>query len=119
MAIISALWGWLAGAVGSLLSDGLVRWLAFKVIITALFVTILPVILNNAFYYLLDAIFSSAGTQLQGAAGAISGGQSVVIQLTGMVAWAAVHCSLVSAVSVWISIIAIKYTLGLVPFVRL
>ena len=92
---------------------------AFKIVITALFVTVLPVILNNAFYALINAIFASATSQLNGVAGTVNSGHSFVFQLTGMVAWTAVQFNLVSAFSVMISILCVKYILGLIPFVRL
>jgi len=101
---------WLAGALSSLFSSSVVRFMAMKVILTALFVTILPIILNNFAYKLIDIALSF----LTG----VSSPQSFVLNVAGLGAFFADHLNLVPAINVIIAALVTRFTLKLVPFVR-
>lgn len=105
----------LSGLFGKGLADAAVRWVAIRALAITLMVTVLPVVLNNVFYALFDSILSVANTQYGSAA---SGLTSFRWQITGLAAYLAQHLKLIELVSMSISMVVIKFTLGLIPFVR-
>lgn len=50
----------LVGAIGTFLSSTVVRFVALKILLTGLFVLVLPVILNNVFHSILGELMQSA-----------------------------------------------------------
>lgn len=50
----------LVGAIGTFLSSTVVRFVALKILLTGLFVLVLPVILNNVFHSILGELMQVA-----------------------------------------------------------
>ena len=94
----------IGGWFGTLLASSVARFLALKIFLTLLFVTVLPIVLNNFFYKILEMGLS----RVTSATGEI---QSFVLQLSGLSAFFASHLQLVSAVSILLSALSLRFTL--------
>lgn len=105
---------WLAGAFASAIGYSAVRFVAWKLVIYAVIVTIVPIIVMNIVYSIIEKSMALAATA-QGQSG-ITGH---VIQLTGLAAWFAIHLKLVEGFSLIMSAITLRISLRLIPFVRL
>lgn len=106
-AIISALSGLLARLIG----DSVIRWLAFKALMVLLIVTVLPIVLNNFLYEIIQTIFDivSANT-------GSSSGQ--VLSYSGLTAWFIQVLKLPECLSVLMAALSVRVALRLIPFVR-
>jgi hypothetical protein len=104
------LFAWLAGALSSFFASSVARYLALKVILTTLFVVILPVILNNFAWKLLDIALSYIS--------GIPGLPPFVMHFTGLSAYFVNHLMLVQVFAIIIGAIMTRFTLKLIPFVR-
>src|SRR6185369_12125844 len=76
--VITAI-GWL---MGKIIADNVLRFVATKLLMTAFFLVILPLILNNFLYDIIDMILGLAGSSVT-AVGALDGSMS----FTGFAAW--------------------------------
>lgn len=108
------MWAWLARAFGTFLESGVARTLAMKVIILALFVTVLPIILNNFIYDIIkigmDQMVSRTGNnQLQ----------PVVVTFTGVAAWLITMARLPDCLSLLLSALGVRMMLNMIPFLRI
>ena len=104
---------WLSAFAANLFGSSVVSFLAFKVVLYALFVTILPIVLNNVFKKIIDGVISVANTY------AGSGAPSMVVTFTGAAASLVNIVGLPFAFSIIIAACAFKLTLRMIPFVRL
>lgn len=98
-----------------LLTDNLARYLATKAVLTTLFVVVLPVVLNNFVYGLLEIAIEYA-TTLNGQAQNLP---QIVLQLTGLAGWFFANLYLPDALSVVLSAVSIRVFLNHIPFLRL
>lgn len=98
--------GVIAGFFGSLLSSSVVRWIATKVLLTTLFLTVLPAVLKSVLHYVASVAFDKINAVLP------SG--SFVVQLTGLGAYFANHLRLPEFVSILLSALALKFTLDVI-----
>lgn len=106
-----AILAWIGSFFTASLASATARWIATKVLLTALMVTILPIVLNNFIHKLIGISFGIVDSQ----AGSLA---SSTLTLSGLGAWFAINLSLPECVSIILTAIAIKFTLGLIPFVR-
>lgn len=105
---------WLAGAFASALGASVVRFAAWKLVAYSLFAVILPIILNNFVYKMMQhsmSIMSSIQTQY----GLQNG---VLLQLTGLAAWFATHLKFPEAFAVIMSAVLFRVTMRLFATVR-
>jgi len=102
-AILAAIAGWLAQFLGSTA----LRWIAFKAAMIFLFVTVLPIVLNNLIYKLLNIFMTMASDQ----ASTYGSGTSLVYEFTGVGAYIASRIGLPEAFAITISAVAISATL--------
>ena len=107
-AIVAAIVGW----VGALLARSTVVYLAMKALLFVLFVTVLPVIINNLIYKLIQGSIDVVGTT----AGSAS---SHVVALTGIAGYLGSTLRLPEALSIMLSAVATRFALKLIPFTRL
>lgn len=98
-----------------LLSDNLARYIATKAVLITLFVGVLPVILNNFVYSLLQIAMDYA-SNLNGQADSLP---QIALQLTGLAGWFFSNLYLPDALSVIFSAISIRVFLNHIPFLRL
>jgi hypothetical protein len=108
-----ALLAWLAGTVASFFASKTAEALALKIILTALFMVILPIVLNNVFYDIMESLLTAANEKVGD-----TGTTSAVLQLSGLAAFLASHLRLPEALSIIITGVTTKVTLRLIPFVR-
>jgi hypothetical protein len=95
-------------------SDKILGWIAIKVLLVALFTVVIPLVLNNFLYDIIEIILGFANTQASGASS--FGG---VLGFTGFGAWLIDCFRIPAALSVIISAFALRAALSMVPFVRL
>ena len=105
---------WLSGFAANLFSNDVVQFIALKVVLYTLFVTILPIVLNNVFKSIIDGMISIANSATVG-----GGAPSMVIEFTGAAAALIQIVGLPFAFSVIIAACAFKLTLRMIPFLRL
>lgn len=113
-ALISALAQWLAGIFGKFLAFGSTHFLATKIILTTLFITILPIVINNLIYDITEEIFNLVSFNLD-TSNTLS---QTVFEFTDLAGWLIQIFKIDQAFSVVISAAALKFTLRLIPFVR-
>jgi hypothetical protein len=107
-AIVSAIVGW----VGALLARSTVVYLALKGLLFVLFVSVLPVVINNLIYKLLQGSMDVVGTTAGSA-------HSTVVALAGIAGYLGSVLRLPEALSVMLSAVATRFALKLIPFTRL
>jgi len=105
--------GLLAVILGKILTDNLARWIAHKVLLTTLFVTILPIVLNNFLYEVIQyAINIASSVNPQGL-------PDLTLSLTGLAGWFFSSLYLPDALSVVLSAVSVRVFLNHIPFLRL
>lgn len=108
---MGALIAWLGTALASLLESGVLRFLAYKVILKVLLVVILPVVLYNLLFDLLTEYLQFVSDQMSS-----SGVQPFVFQLSGLAGYMADRLGIIAGVSMLISALVIKLTFRMIPF---
>jgi len=103
---------WLGSALASILGASAVRFVAWKVVISALLMTVLPIVLLNVFYSIIQGVISLTTNTVSGSTG-------YIMQFTGLAGWFALYLKVPEGVSVLLSAMLIRVSLRLIPFVRL
>lgn len=103
---MGGLLGTIAGFFGSVLTSSVARFLALKVVLTTLFITVLPLVLKHIIIWVSDGLLSSFTGVLP------SDVQSFVIQLSGLSGYLANQLRLVEAVSIILSALCLRFTLS-------
>lgn len=112
MPLLTLLVNWLMGTFGTLIGYQIVRFAAWKVILWTLVVTVLPIILNNFLYGVIEnliGMINDADT---------SGFTAQLIELTGVFGWVAQKMRIVECFSLFITAVIFRKTLDLIPFIR-
>lgn len=112
-AIFTALSGWLAAIFARLFTLMVNNYIATKIILGALFIVILPIILNNFIYYLLSDIFTSVEGYTQG----VDPGIANTVTFTSLGAYMVEQLGILSAFSIIINAITCRWVLSWIPFV--
>lgn len=102
--------GWLGAKI---LSDGLLKWIAMKAILLVLFVVILPIVINNLMYDVIEIMFNF----VLGKIGSLELGETVQ-NVTGVAGWLIVNCKISESLSVILGAVAMRMSLNMIPFVR-
>jgi len=113
-ALFSAFANWLGGIFSSLFALMSSHFLATKIVLTVLFVTVVPIVLNNLLYDLIDELISFVLSNMD----TNTVLSQTVFQFTDLAGWLIQTMQLDTAFSVVISAVALKFTLKLIPFVR-
>lgn len=108
-ALIIRLLGWL---VATVFGDNVIRFVAGKAITTAMFVVILPIVLNNFIYDLLDMCMTIVGNN------ASSAGFSGQMSFGDLAGYLIHQFMLPDALSVLVSAMILRVVLNHVPFLR-
>lgn len=109
VAIVQAI-SWM---VGKIFADNILKWIATKAILTTLAVVILPIILNNFLWDIVDLMLTIVTDQI----GGYSFGNQI-IDVTGLAAWFFQKFKIVESFSVIMGAVGIRVALNLIPFVR-
>ena len=105
---------WLGSAFASALGYSAVRFVAWKVVVYTLLVTVVPIIFTNIVYSLIESAIS-----LVGSAQSQYGVSGYIMQLTGLAAWLAQEMYLVEGFSLIMSAVLFRLAIRMIPFVRL
>jgi hypothetical protein len=87
-------------------------WTALKTVFSTLTITVLPIILTNVFKAIVDGVLSLITSMI----GSVS---PLAVSLTGLAGWLASALSVPACFAILFTAIAIKFTLRLIPFVRI
>lgn len=102
----------LSGLFAQLFSNGVAYFIGVKVVLFTLFVTVLPIVLNNVFKKILDGIFSLISSQV----GSVS---PLASTFSGFAGWLLAVIEIPACFSILFAAIAFKVMLRCIPFVRL
>jgi hypothetical protein len=111
---MGALIGFIGSIIAKIFADKLLSFVAMKVIAVALFTIIVPLVLNNFLYDIIEIVMNFANQQA-GGTGAITGAMS----FTGFLGWLVSIFRLPDCLSVLVSALVLRLTLSMIPFVRL
>ena len=102
---------WIGSLFNKYLIDTSLKFVAQKTLLYSSIVVVLPAVLKN----LLSWLFGILTSQVDN----FDWGQmsSVVVQLSGVGAWLAVHLRFVDCLSVLVTALVIRLTLNFIPFV--
>lgn len=126
---MSAIFGFLATIFTRIFADKVVGWIAFKAVLVFLLITVLPILLNNFIYDLIEIVMDASSS----GAGDISAlhGCSVTVDssgvptydcsksFSGVVAYFMQVFAIPECFSVIFSSLSIRTALKMIPFVRL
>ncbi|MCR4287197.1 MAG: hypothetical protein NUW09_04195 [Deltaproteobacteria bacterium] len=105
---------WLGSALASIIGYSAVRFVAWKVVLYTLLVTVVPIILVNFVFALIQGALSlSADAQAQ------YGVSPVIVQLAGLGAWLAQRFRIVEGFSLIFSAMMFRVAVRMIPFIRL
>lgn len=104
----------LGSMIARVFADKILAWVAFKAVLVFLFITVVPLLLNNFLYDVIEIIMDFASGQASGAT-EINGGMT----FSGFTAWLIECFRLPEAVSLMVSAFSLRLALSMIPFVRL
>lgn len=104
----------LGSQVARVFADKVIGWIAMKAVLVFLFITVVPLLLNNFLYDIIKVMMDFASDKAGGVS-AINGGMS----FTGFTAWLLECFRLPEAIALLISALVLRLTLSMIPFVRL
>ncbi len=99
--------------IAKIFTDKVISAIAWKIILTALFVVILPIVLNNFLYDIMEIATNYANTS--GSSTTFSGAMS----FTGFLAWLVDCFQLSQCLSLYVGGLLLRLALNMVPFVRI
>lgn len=111
---MGAILGYLGSSMAAIFADKILQWVAFKAVIVFLFLIVVPLLLNNFLYDIIEIMMNFAKSQAGGAS-ALNGNMS----FSGFLAWLLQCFRLPEAISLMVSALALRSILLMVPFVRL
>ena len=110
--LFSVLTAWFAGSFARLFTLLLNNFLAMKLVLGFIFVVILPIIINNAIYWLLDEIFVSVNQYVTGYEYTLED-----VSFTGLLGYFMVQLGIPDCLSVVLSAMALRFSMSWIPFV--
>ena len=105
-AIIAAIVAWF----GEMLSSSVVQFIAFKILLTTLFVIVLPLVLQNLFCKILEIFHNKM-------LATIGDPQATIVQLSGLAAFFAEHLQLPLVISILLGAVATRTSLKLMRLI--
>lgn len=110
--VFSLFTNWLLGAFARLFTVMLNNFLAMKIVLGILFIVILPIILNNAIYWLFDDIFNTMGAFVEGHSYTLED-----VSFSGLLGYFMVEMGIPDCLSVVLSAMALRFAMSWIPFV--
>jgi len=111
---MSAIISFLGSAVAKVFADKIIGWLALKALLSALFILVVPIILNNVMYDVMQIVFNFS-TSKSGDIQSLNGAMS----FSGFMGWLLDVFQVPAAFSVIIGALALRVTLKMIPFVKI
>lgn len=105
---------YLGSSVARIFSDKILSWIALKAILVFLCIVVMPILLNNFLYDLIEIVMNFANSQ--SASGSSLNGS---MTFSGLLGWLIASFRLPECLSVLISALVLRVCLSMVPFVRL
>lgn len=102
---------WFGSFFAKFLTDSLLKYVAYKLLAVTLVTVTLPIVLKNLLVWLFSLLTAQI-SQLD--LGTLS---SVVVEISGLAAWFAVHLRVADCMSILITALVIRLTLNFIPFV--
>lgn len=102
----------LGSILASIFGTSVAWWLALKALLVLLIMIVLPIIVKNLMYWLMTGVLLLV-TSYTGSA------SSTIVSLTGIAGYLASGMGIPAAFAVIVSAVATRFTLRLIPFVRL
>ena len=109
-----ALIAWAASIIAKLFTDKVLGWIALKLLLVFLFTVVVPIVLNNFLYDIIEIVMNFATSQAGGAS-SVNG----AMNFTGFAAWLIDCFKLAETLAVLVSALALRLALSMIPFVRL
>lgn len=110
VAALFRLGGW---AVAKIFTDKILQWVAIKLVLTTLFIVILPIVLNNLMYDVMNMVMQIANTQTSGAT--FDGHMS----FTGLGAYLITKFKIAECISVISGGLLMRLSMSMIPFIKL
>jgi hypothetical protein len=111
---MGAILAFLGTAVARIFADKVLAWIAIKAILVFLFITVVPLLLNNFLYDIIEIMMNFAGAQA-GSASSFSGSMS----FSGFSGWLISTFRIPEMLSILVSAYCLRLALSMIPFVRL
>ena len=105
---------WFASGLSKLFADKVIGFLALKVVLVFLFIVVIPILLNNFLYDLIEIMMNFSNSQINS-----SGTMNGTMSFSGLAAWLIDCFQLSQALSVMVSALVLRSVLSMIPFVRL
>lgn len=102
----------LSGLFAALFGNTVLFWGAIRAVMSILMITVLPIILTNVFKSIVDGVLGLVGSLI----GTVS---PMGLSLTGLTGWFATSLGVPACFAVIFTAIAVKFTMRLIPFVRI
>lgn len=109
--VINTLLSWFGSLGAKFLTDSLLKFGAYKLLVFTLLTVTFPVVAKNLMTWLFGVLTSAVGTIDMGDM------SSVVVQFTGFSAYLAQQLHLVDCLSILLTAVAIRFALNFIPFI--
>jgi len=113
---IASWFGVISSGILGFISVQFLKWVAIKALVFFVLGVVLPVLLYNIITDIIVSLMDASMEQMTAVLADQS--DSLVLSFTGLAGWVANQIYLPQAIAVILSAIAIKFLLGLIPFVR-
>lgn len=110
--VATGLFSFLGTLFGKFLTDGLLRYIAYKALAVSLIIITFPIILKNLIVWIFEEV-----TQVVNANMAPSSLEPVLIELTDLGAWFADCFMLADCLALVLTALVIRLVLNFIPFV--
>jgi hypothetical protein len=111
---MGALIGFIGTFAARIFADKVLGWLAIKAVLSTLFIVIVPILLNNIMYDIMEIVFNFASSKT-GEVQSLNGAMS----FSGFMGWLLDVFQVPAAFSVIIGALALRVTLKMIPFVKI
>lgn len=111
---MKAILTFLGSGLAKIFSDKVLGYIAMKAILVFLFMTVVPLVLNNFAYDIMEIVMGFASSQAGGAS-SING----TMNFTGFSAWLISTFKLPEVLSVIVSAFILRLSLSMIPFVKI
>lgn len=111
-AFLSAVLAWLLGVVTRFFTFAANHFIATKIIMVFLFVTIIPIVLNNFLYGIMEIMFNVTDS-LAGDMPEVD----VTLTFSSLAGWLISTCKIPESLSVIMSAVCFRFALSWIPFV--
>jgi hypothetical protein len=109
MAPLAGIVALIGGGLAKLLTVETLKFVAFRALIIGSLTLVLPVVLYNVFTRILQETMDICSANI--ASGGITGG---MVELTGMAGWIAQQINLSGCFSIFLSAVALRFTLSFI-----